>query len=164
MREITDGVQFLHSMKLKHKDIKLENILFWNESSIELVLIVTDFGISKVYGLGAPTNYTDSTYSWLAPEQIARSESSLKSDIWLLGCCFGLLFAKSIGGSRAVDALWLSFVDPPGAGIIADEFGRFSKVLDGIASQGTERHHLLYKVILSMLELDPSTRCDAAWA
>ncbi|RYP49087.1 hypothetical protein DL768_005145 [Monosporascus sp. mg162] len=163
MREITDGIQYLHSFSIKHKDIKPDNILLYNESTIDLIPIVADVGISKVYSAGAPTKYTNSTYPYLSPEQQAHRESSLKSDIWQLGCCFSMLLVVSRGGTSAVDELWESFTDHPRSCNIADEFGSFNEALGRIYSGGTEAQQHAYGVVRSMLDLDPSSRCDAAW-
>jgi len=45
--QVFDGVRYLHSIKIVHRDLKLENILLDTTRSIKL----TDFGLSKIFEL-----------------------------------------------------------------------------------------------------------------
>jgi len=100
MYELADAVTYLHANQIKHKDIKPENILLYREGNVaEITPLITDFGVSKVFSKDALTNYTDSTRSYLAPEQLHKESSTLKADIWQLGCSFAYLLALVAGAN-----------------------------------------------------------------
>lgn len=95
--QLADGLVHIHEKPIKHKDIKPSNILLQQtqtESGSWCVTpIIADFGISKPVERDRPTNCTKSTIDFLAPEQISHTESTLKLDIFTLGCCFALTLA-----------------------------------------------------------------------
>jgi serine/threonine protein kinase len=153
------GVEELHRMSIKHKDLKPDNILLYREESGEEVrAIITDCGVSKFYRDGGYTNFIHSTYTYLAPEQLDKVSSSLKADIWQLGCCFSLALTQVCGGSVAVDRLWDSFTNTEDhrACTIAQELVHFLRTLREVCSANG---HLL-KLIMGMLEEDPTHRWD----
>ncbi|ERF77104.1 hypothetical protein EPUS_08671 [Endocarpon pusillum Z07020] len=92
VRQCILGVKHLHEKTIKHKDLKPDNILLFDESNGDyshpkVRPIIADFGISKGYVVGARTSF-QGTYQYLAPEQVAEESSTQQSDIFSLGCCF----------------------------------------------------------------------------
>lgn len=91
LRQITDGVQHLHSLKLVHRDIKPQNVLVRAVKSHrpvpgqpKLQFVITDFGLCKTLDDGpnstyAPTaNHTAAgTSGWRAPELLVNSRPSI---------------------------------------------------------------------------------------
>lgn len=91
LRQITDGVQHLHSLKLVHRDIKPQNVLVRAVKSHrpsvgqpKLQFVITDFGLCKTLDEGpnstyAPTaNHTAAgTSGWRAPELLVNSKASV---------------------------------------------------------------------------------------
>lgn len=91
LRQITDGVQHLHSLKLVHRDIKPQNVLVRAIKSLrpvtgqpKLQFVITDFGLCKTLDDGpnstyAPTaNHTAAgTSGWRAPELLVNSKASI---------------------------------------------------------------------------------------
>ena len=85
----------LHEERFIHRDLKLENIMFLNNSENSPVRIidlgmsaklnVDDVFIDKVYLVGTPGFY--------APESITNQEYSVKTDIWQLGCILYMLLS-----------------------------------------------------------------------
>lgn len=160
--ELADGVGYLHESSIKHKDIKPDNILLYQPESKSVIPIIADVGVSKVYSIGAGTDYIGSTYSYLSPEQLSSRESSLKSDIWQLGCCFAMLLAVARGGTSALDTLWSSFskTDEHRSCNIAMEISSFMETLRGICLPGNRAQKHIYKVVIMMLDQDPATRLE----
>lgn len=164
MYELADAVTYLHANQIKHKDIKPENILLYREGSVaEITPLITDFGVSKVFSKDALTNYTDSTRSYLAPEQLHKESSTLKADIWQLGCSFAHLLALVAGGKLAHERLLDSYMrskDQNCSYIIAEEHSSFMGALGNICMKGNAALKRAYFIVSGMLDLDPSQRLD----
>lgn len=164
MYELADAVCYLHRNKIKHKDIKPDNILLHCEGdAAEVTPLLTDFGVSKMFSKDAPTNFTDSTRSYLAPEQLRKESSTLRADVWQLGCCFAHLLALAGGGESAHEKLLCSYMrtaDSNCSHIIAKEHSAFMDALGTICMKGNSALKRAYGVVSGMLELDPSERLE----
>jgi serine/threonine protein kinase len=161
MYELADAVSYLHGRSIKHKDLKPENILLYREGTSQVTPLITDFGVSKIYMLNAKTNYQDSTYIYLAPEQHNMKASTLESDIWQLGCCFAELLAVAKGGTSTYRKLGdNSFRREGSSWCIAGEHGQFMKALAEICIPSNATLKRAYVITAGMLALDPADRLD----
>ncbi|KAH8090946.1 kinase-like protein [Filobasidium floriforme] len=86
--QILDGLAYLHSLNILHRDLKADNILVDHNGTCK----ISDFGISKrtndAYDSIISTNLKGSVF-WMAPEVVHSVKGqgySAKVDIWSLGC------------------------------------------------------------------------------
>lgn len=80
MSQLLDGLQYLHSNDICHRDLKLDNI-FLHERQVKL----GDFGFSVRLAGGARTKTFCGTPNYIAPEVVARTEYSYPVDVWAVG-------------------------------------------------------------------------------
>lgn len=81
-RQIADGMRYLHSKKIIHRDLKSPNILVNDRN----VLKICDFGNSHIWDKQRSTVMSFcGTAAWMAPEIIKKEPSSEKVDIWSFG-------------------------------------------------------------------------------
>ncbi len=91
-KQVAEGVAYLHSHNIVHRDLKLDNILI--EESTRMVKLI-DFGFSVVVGNGVKLKVFCGTPSYMAPEIVRKHEYDGKPvDIWALGV---LLFVLLTG-------------------------------------------------------------------
>ncbi|KAJ1725184.1 Protein kinase of the Mitotic Exit Network [Coemansia erecta] len=77
--QILDGLSYLHSNAILHRDIKPGNILLLKEGIVKLA----DFGVARVQN--GMNTVVGSPY-WIAPEVLQLKGATTASDIWSLGC------------------------------------------------------------------------------
>ncbi len=124
VRQILNGLSYLHNRDIIHRDIKGANILVDNKGTIK----ISDFGISKKLEAtnilnGANNNKhrpsLQGSVFWMAPEVVKQTSYTRKADIWSLGClvvemmtgthpfpdCTQLQAIFKIGGSKAAPTM-----------------------------------------------------------
>jgi serine/threonine protein kinase len=94
---LTSALGFLHDNKIRHKDIKPQNILIKDDEPY-----FTDFGVSvdwAQYGHSTTFGPTAMTPRYGAPEVAASEPRNSSSDIWSLGCVFLELYTVLRGAT-----------------------------------------------------------------
>jgi len=89
---IISSVSYLHSKNIIHRDLKLENFLFQdNTDHSELKMI--DFGLSKHFHTGEVQHESVGTPYTVAPEVISGKGYDEKADVWSIGVITYLLLS-----------------------------------------------------------------------
>ncbi|CAK57191.1 unnamed protein product (macronuclear) [Paramecium tetraurelia] len=94
MRELLNGILYMHKQKICHRDIKPDNILF-DGQNVKLL----DFGVSKKFyvkqhhiDMWTPTG----TQFYCAPEIYTKVSYTYKVDIWSVGVILYQLLTKEL--------------------------------------------------------------------
>ncbi|KAF4615438.1 hypothetical protein D9613_003091 [Agrocybe pediades] len=88
VRQILQGLDYLHERDIIHRDIKGANILVDNKGGIK----ISDFGISKkvddnlLTGNRINRPSLQGSVFWMAPEVVKQTGHTRKADIWSVGC------------------------------------------------------------------------------
>ena len=81
-RECVNGLEYIHSHSIVHRDIKPQNLYLTENGGVK----IGDLGISIDFS--SPTVPTDcvGTVQYMAPEVVRGENADFSADIWSLGC------------------------------------------------------------------------------
>lgn len=84
IREIAAGLNYVHSRRFVHRDIKPGNVLIRTDGHLK----ITDFGLAQRPGRAKTTRSGDimGTAKYMAPELIRGGRLTPRTDIYALGC------------------------------------------------------------------------------
>ena len=85
MRQVLQGLMYLHNNDLIHRDIKCANMLICRDTGL---VQLSDFGVSKTlmdYGRKKNRKTFVGTPAWMAPELMEEREYNEKADMWSFG-------------------------------------------------------------------------------
>ncbi|MEN2496445.1 MAG: Serine/threonine-protein kinase plk4 [Marteilia pararefringens] len=106
-RQIINGILYLHSNGIMHRDISMSNILISKDSVGNILCKLSDFGIATVvrkenqHNAAFPTTNPVDTFKqtlcgtpdFIAPEVVMHNPYDLSRDIWSLGCILYSMYA-----------------------------------------------------------------------
>ncbi|KAI6188641.1 Serine/threonine-protein kinase PLK [Aphelenchoides besseyi] len=89
--QIVAGCQYLHNLKIIHRDLKLGN-LFLND---DMILKIGDFGLATNVGnKGEKKHMLCGTPNYIAPEMLLKTGYTYSADVWAIGC---ILYTLLVG-------------------------------------------------------------------
>ncbi|KAI5097141.1 myosin light chain kinase, smooth muscle isoform X1 [Silurus meridionalis] len=94
MRQILQGVQYMHQQNIVHMDLKPENIVCEDRTGFQIKII--DFGLACKLDSSIPLKVMHGTPEFVAPEVINYEPVHLNTDMWSIGViCYILLSGES---------------------------------------------------------------------
>ncbi|XP_068144679.1 muscle M-line assembly protein unc-89 isoform X5 [Drosophila tropicalis] len=94
LRQVCEGVAYMHSQSVVHLDLKPENIMCHTRTSHQIKII--DFGLAQRLDTKAPTRVLFGTPEFIPPEIIGYEPIDFQSDMWSVGViCYVLLSGLS---------------------------------------------------------------------
>ncbi|XP_012219184.1 uncharacterized protein [Linepithema humile] len=94
MRQICEGIEFMHGQKILHLDLKPENILCLTKEGNRIKII--DFGLAREYDPNKKLQVLFGTPEFVAPEVVNFDQIGFGTDVWSIGViCYVLLSGLS---------------------------------------------------------------------
>ncbi|KAF9159330.1 hypothetical protein DFQ26_006626 [Actinomortierella ambigua] len=130
-RQILLGLEYIHSKRIVHRDIKAANVLVDEQGTCK----ISDFGISKRNaasrgGYDEDVGSLQGSVFWMAPEMVTSKAYGAKVDIWSFGCLVLEMFTgqqpwKGYAPQQALFTIGSSSAHPPIPETIGEESQRF---------------------------------------
>ncbi|GLH11650.1 Serine/threonine-protein kinase polo [Gryllus bimaculatus] len=89
LRQLVEGVKYIHSQKVIHRDLKPGNMLL----SEDMVVKLGDFGLATLVDGNKKVSICG-TPNYIAPEVLNKLSYSYEADVWAIGC---ILYAMLVG-------------------------------------------------------------------
>ncbi|XP_074537197.1 caM kinase-like vesicle-associated protein [Halichoeres trimaculatus] len=90
MRQVLEAVAYLHSLKIVHRNLKLENLVYFNRLKHSKI-VISDFQLAKLENglIKDPCG----TPEYLAPEMVGRQRYGRPVDCWAIGVIMYILLS-----------------------------------------------------------------------
>ncbi|XP_032312692.1 cyclin-dependent kinase 3 isoform X2 [Camelus ferus] len=168
--QLLQGVNFCHSHRVIHRDLKPQNLLINELGAIKLA----DFGLARAFGVPLRTYTHEVVTLWYrAPEILLGSKFySTAVDVWSIGCIFAEMVTRRalFPGDSEIDQLFRIFRTLgtpseaiwPGVTQLPDYKGSFPKwtrkgleeIVPSLEPEGKD-------LLTQLLQYDPSRRISA---
>ncbi|XP_048874383.1 caM kinase-like vesicle-associated protein isoform X2 [Brienomyrus brachyistius] len=152
IRQVLEAVAYLHSLSIVHRNLKLENLIYYTENNHNKV-VLRDFYLSRFEnnGITEPCG----TPEYLAPEVVARRRYGCPIDCWAVGV---IMFILLSGNPPFYDETEEDDTDQHNrilfCRIVAGEFEFDSPYWDDISPAAKE-------LVCKLMEVDPMLRVTA---
>ncbi|KAF4533166.1 hypothetical protein B566_EDAN001708 [Ephemera danica] len=103
MFQILCGIDFLHSHRIMHRDLKPQNILVTSEGKVK----IADFGLARTYDIDMKMTSVVVTLWYRSPEVLLGLVYATPVDLWSCGCIMAELHMRLplFGGTSEADQL-----------------------------------------------------------
>lgn len=152
MKQLLEGLEYMHKAGVTHRDLKLENLLLARKNDISS-LRIADFGLAKaaMQSKQAAMETTCGSPMYVAPEVIGGKKYTPSVDLWSTGVILYIL----LSGTPPFDA-------------VDNEPLLFRMIMDGEYSLETPEWKGISKeakdLVKKLMCVDPKERLDAAAA
>jgi serine/threonine protein kinase len=138
------GLAYLHKHNIVHRDIKLNNILVSDDTSIR----IADLGISRFFPEANLLNSVTGSPLYMSPEMCIGTGYNEKTDVWSLGCVIYYLLKGTYpyNGSNMFQ-LYYDIMD---------------KLYEPIGAESTARYDEWNRILGKLLDKNPFTRYRAS--
>uniref|UniRef100_A0A8B9HTA4 CaM kinase-like vesicle-associated b n=1 Tax=Astyanax mexicanus TaxID=7994 RepID=A0A8B9HTA4_ASTMX len=98
IRQVMEAVAYLHSLNIVHRNLKLENLVYYNRLKLSKI-VISDFHLAKLENglIKEPCG----TPEYLAPEVVGRQRYGRPVDCWALGVIMYILVTTIMKRLRA---------------------------------------------------------------
>jgi len=104
MKDTAQGVAYLHSLDIIHRDLSSRNLLLTGSGRVK----IADYGCArKMTTLEYQPSFISGSPPWMAPEQIMGKPLSLKADVWALGAILWEFMSEKMPYSDLPDDLYV---------------------------------------------------------
>lgn len=91
VRQLIEGVKYIHKNKIIHRDLKLGNMFLNKDMQVK----IGDFGLATTMNHEGEKKMTVcGTPNYIAPEVLSKKGHSYEADIWAIGC---IMYALLVG-------------------------------------------------------------------
>jgi len=173
MKQLFEGILYLHNNNIMHRDIKCANILINNQGQLQ----IGDFGLARSFDPDDKNKeYTNMVVTrWYRPPELLLGEKryTCAIDMWGLGCIFGEILQRVpiLRGESEIDQLdkifelcgtpteetWPDFKNLPDSHNVNLKPQRFNC----IAERFKKFNPLAVDLLKKLLTLDPKKRLTA---
>ncbi|XP_032877678.1 interferon-induced, double-stranded RNA-activated protein kinase isoform X2 [Amblyraja radiata] len=141
MRQLLDGVEYIHLQDLFHRDLKPANVFLTEETKLEAK--IGDFGLAREIDQN-PLTMNAGTFPYMSPEQCAQHDYDHKVDIFALGLIF-------------FELLWMYH------GTVSERSHTWIEIRKGKFRESFVKEHPAESALIQkMLSEDPKERPEAA--
>lgn len=90
MHQLLCGIDYLHTNRMIHRDIKPQNILITRNKQVK----IADFGLARVYGFCKLVTSVVVTLWYRAPEILLRAPYAMMVDLWSVGTIMAEMYNR----------------------------------------------------------------------
>jgi serine/threonine-protein kinase/endoribonuclease IRE1 len=140
LRQLADGLAYLHSLKVVHRDLKPQNVLIDEAGTVK----ISDMGLAKKMEMltsFSGTSQASGTVGYQSPEVLLQKKQSSKMDVWGYGCV-------------------AYFVLSQGFHPFGKRINREANVVNNRMNLSKIYHPVPFHLLETCLKFDPAERCD----